>query len=102
MAKGSDYDCTGTLKDSLLDRRKTLWFRINPSISYQDYVNAVFFTLGCIATFYVMFGISFFFCSRRGYRPREMQYVEDSDLIGTPTTVNSKCFSGCICNLQEK
>lgn len=90
VAKGSDYDCTGNLQQSLLNRNKSLWFRINPSISYRDYVNAAFITLGCIGIFYLTFGVSFFFCSRRGYRPRAMQYVEESDLVGTPTTVNSK------------
>lgn len=91
VAKGSDYDCTGNLKQSSLDRNKNLWFSINPSISYHDYVNAVLATLGCIGAFYVVFGLGFFFCSRRGYRPRAMQYVEESDFVGTPTTVNSKC-----------
>lgn len=90
MAKGSDYDCKGNLQQSLTNRNKNLWFRINPSISYRDYVNAVLFTLGCIGGFCIMFPISFCFCSRRGYRPRAMQYVEESDLVGTPTTVNSE------------
>lgn len=96
MAKGSDYDCTGNLKQSLLNRNKQLWFHINPSISYHDYINAAFLTLGCIAAFYIMFAVSFFFCSRRGYRPRAMQFVEESDLVGTPTTINSKLVFLCV------
>lgn len=103
VPKGSDYDCTGKLQESLHQRNKTLWFKINASISYRDYVNAIFLTLGCIGFFYLIFATGFFFCSRSGYRPRAMQYVEESDLVGTPTTVNSKLLNirclNDVCNL---
>lgn len=89
VAKGCDHDCTGNLEDSSTNRKKHFQFRIIPSISRNDYVSAVFITLGCIGAFYVMFATGFFFCSRRGFVPRAMQFVEETDLVSTPTTVNS-------------
>lgn len=85
VAKGSDRDCTGVASPPG-DRTKSLTFIIKPSISYNDYVNAVIATIACIGGFYMVFGVSFFFCSRSSYRPRAMEFVEDTSTLTTPVT----------------
>lgn len=50
VAKGDDKDCTN---EAILDwrgsRNKTVWFTVEPSITYTDYQNAVLITLGAIS-----------------------------------------------------
>lgn len=79
------------MKNTVNNRNKQLTFIIKPSITYSDYVNAIIITLSCIFAFYVFFGIAFFFCSKSYYVPRAMEFVDESDIVNTPSTCNGKC-----------
>ncbi|XP_050302474.1 SID1 transmembrane family member 1-like [Anthonomus grandis grandis] len=90
VAKADDYDCTRGVESSvsveaaMVERRnKQLSLVISPSISYSDYVFAVFVTLGAIGCFYVVFGVTFCVLSRKYYMPRQMEYAEHSDSISS-------------------
>ncbi|NP_001099128.1 Sid-1-related C precursor [Tribolium castaneum] len=85
VAKPDDSDCTGI--PSLYydtNRTKTITLIVKPSISYQDYVNAVIATLSSIGIFYFVLIAGFIFCSKRGYVPRQMEYVSSEP--ATPST----------------
>lgn len=85
MAKPDDSDCTGRTGDFIQsDRTKLIKLIVKPSISYNDYVNAVIATIFSMLAFYFVFILAFFFCSRRNYVPRQMQYVSSNP--GTPGT----------------
>lgn len=68
------------------DRLKNIVLRIKPSISYQDYINAVILTLSSIALFYVLFGLGFSYFSFRDFIPRSMQYAIEFNPESVPTT----------------
>lgn len=77
VAKADDTDCTGKVSIVEANRLKNITMIIKPSISYNDYLNAVIVTLGCIALFYVLFGMGYLYCSIRDYIPREMSYFSN-------------------------
>lgn len=74
------------------DRTKHLSFIIKPSISYNDYLVAILITIGSIFAFYLLFIIIYFYCSRRGFKPRAMAYVEENEVedVITPTSTLGK------------
>jgi hypothetical protein len=85
VAKSDDSDCLGTPGTSSANRTKTITLTVKPSIAYQDYLNAVIATLSSIGIFYFVFIAGFVFCSKRGYIPRQMEYVSGSEPT-TPST----------------
>lgn len=86
VAKADDTDCTGKVGVSEPDRLKNIVFRIDPSISYKDYVNAVILTLSGIALFYLLFGLGFTYCSFRDFIPKNMQYAIECNPDSVTTT----------------
>nr|WJM99465.1 SID1 transmembrane family member 1-like protein [Ips calligraphus] len=90
VARADDYDCTRSLTPSVPgDRLKQLTLTIKPSITYDDYIFAVMITLCAIGGFYVMFGVSFFLCSKRYYVPRQMEYATDNATITSSLNSNA-------------
>lgn len=90
VAKGDDYDCTGEVTSNIKNRTKQFTLVIKPSITYTDYVNAILMTLFAILIFYIVFGVIFFFCSRSSYVPRSMDFIEESNVVNTPTTITGE------------
>ncbi|XP_019878663.2 SID1 transmembrane family member 1 [Aethina tumida] len=92
VAKGDDKDCTN---EAILDwrgsRNKTVWFTVEPSITYTDYQNAVLITLGAIIGFYFVFLCGYIICWKKTHVPRLMQYVTPSS-----STVNTPTVSGIV------
>ncbi|RZC36405.1 Sid-1-related C [Asbolus verrucosus] len=86
VAKSDDSDCEGKVGLSVKNRTKTIFLTVKPSISYQDYVNAVIATLSSIGVFYFLFIVGFFVCSRRSYLPRQMEFV-----VNEPSTASTIC-----------
>ncbi|KAL3270826.1 hypothetical protein HHI36_021345 [Cryptolaemus montrouzieri] len=86
VAKADDTDCTGKIGVFEPDRLKNIIFRIKPSISYNDYVNAVIATLASIALFYALFGIGFTYWSFKDFIPRRMQYAIEFNPESVPAT----------------
>lgn len=90
VARADDYDCTSSLTPSVPgDRLKLLTLTIKPSITYDDYIFAVIVTLCAIGLFYVIFGVSFFLCSKRYYVPRQMEYATDTATITSSMNSNT-------------
>ncbi|KAK9876017.1 hypothetical protein WA026_011133 [Henosepilachna vigintioctopunctata] len=86
VAKADDTDCTGKIGMVEPDRVKNIVFRIKPSISYNDYINAVIATLSGIGLFYLLFGLGFTYCSFKDFIPRNMQYALEFNPESVPTT----------------
>nr|CAH7761580.1 unnamed protein product [Callosobruchus chinensis] len=80
VAKPDDFQCTSFtgFQSSNMERIKNISLIIKPSITYSEYVRAIFMTLAAIGAFYVVFGLSYFLCSVRGYVPRQMAYAPDN------------------------
>ncbi|GJQ85947.1 hypothetical protein Trydic_g21795 [Trypoxylus dichotomus] len=79
VVKGDDYDCSNS-ETSATNRVKQVRFEIVPTISYHEYSWAVVNTLGCIALFYIVFGVSLFMCNRKCYVPRTMDYINSGEM----------------------
>ncbi|KAF7283688.1 hypothetical protein GWI33_023184 [Rhynchophorus ferrugineus] len=87
VVKPDDYECTKSMQFFLSqNREKKILLTIKPSITYNDYIYAVILTLSAIGAFYITFGLAFFFCSRRYYVPREMQYAEQDNPAASVNT----------------
>lgn len=93
----SDSDDVGRSSDKrIVARQKHVYFSLKPSISYDKYTNAVLVTLFSIAAFYLVFGISFFLCSRRSYIPRSMEYVEQSFAVAEEVEESQRASTSAI------
>lgn len=91
VVKGDDSDCVGSTKMLTTNRVKTIDFIIKPSISYKEYITAVFITIGCIIFLYIVLILTFCWCSMKDLKPRAMDYVDHNDCqavqeVTTPST----------------
>ncbi|KAF5284132.1 hypothetical protein FQR65_LT00132 [Abscondita terminalis] len=91
VAQSDDSDCVGFTSIHTPNRNKNVKFTIKPSISYKDYVKAVFITIGCILISYFVLITTFCMWSKKDTKPREMNYVDDNDshFVTTPSSIQA-------------
>lgn len=75
VAKDTDEDCTGHINNSIENRTKELTFIVKPSITIEDYVNAMLIVFFAMILFIILFAIVYLLCLKSTYKPRTLEYI---------------------------